>query len=198
LEFHSKFLIPNSKFKSLGDDGDIRREMAILAGQIAFYYLAAASIASAILAVTRRNPVHSVLWVLALFLHVAGIFLLVGAEFLAAVQVIVYAGAILVFYLFFVMLLDFPREEAEPRFGAHWPWGAAGGIVFAALTLYATDPWLEPAGQNVAAGGPSPGNLAAVGTALFTQFALPFEIASLVLLAAIVGAVVIAKRKTDS
>jgi NADH-quinone oxidoreductase subunit J len=172
--------------------------MAILAGQIAFYYLAAASIASAILAVTRRNPVHSVLWVLALFLHVAGIFLLVGAEFLAAVQVIVYAGAILVFYLFFVMLLDFPREEAEPRFGAHWPWCAAGGIVFVALTLYATDPWLEPTGQSVAAGGPSPGNLAAVGTALFTQFALPFEIASLVLLAAIVGAVVIAKRKTDS
>jgi NADH-quinone oxidoreductase subunit J len=198
LEFHSRFLIPNSRFKSIGDDGDIRREMAILAGQIAFYYLAAASIASAILAVTRRNPVHSVLWVLALFLHVAGIFLLVGAEFLAAVQVIVYAGAILVFYLFFVMLLDFPREEAEPRFGAHWPLCAAAGIVFAALTLYATDPWLEPTGQSVAAGGPSPGNLAAVGTALFTQFALPFEIASLVLLAAIVGAVVIAKRKTDS
>ena len=172
--------------------------MPILAGQIAFYYLAAASIASAILAVTRRSPVHSVLWVLALFLHVAGIFLLVGAEFLAAVQVIVYAGAILVFYLFFVMLLDLPREEAEPRFGAHWPLSAAGGLVFAALAVYATDPWLAPTGQHVSTGGPSPGNLSAVGTALFTQFALPFEIASLVLLAAIVGAVVIAKRKTDS
>ena len=86
--------------------------MPILAGQIAFYYLAAASVASAILAVTRRSPVHSMLWVLALFLHVAGIFLLVGAEFLAAVQVIVYAGAILVFYLFFIMLLDLPREAA--------------------------------------------------------------------------------------
>jgi NADH-quinone oxidoreductase subunit J len=172
--------------------------MPILAGQIAFYYLAAASIASAILAVTRRSPVHSVLWVLALFLHVAGIFLLVGAEFLAAVQVIVYAGAILVFYLFFVMLLDLPREEAEPRFGAHWPLCAAGGLVFAALAVYASDPWLAPTGQHVSAGGPSPGNLSAVGTALFTRFALPFEIASLVLLAAIVGAVVIAKRKTDS
>ena len=62
--------------------------------------LAAASVASALLAVTRKNPVHSMLWVLALFLHVAGIFLLLGAEFLAAVQIIVYAGAILVFYLF--------------------------------------------------------------------------------------------------
>jgi NADH-quinone oxidoreductase subunit J len=61
------------------------------------------------------------LWVLALFLHVAGIFLLVGAEFLAAVQVIVYAGAILVFYLFFLMLLDMPNEVARRPFGAHWP-----------------------------------------------------------------------------
>src|ERR671925_2331102 len=82
----------------------------------AFYYLAAASVASALLAVSRKNPVHSMLWVLALFLHVAGIFLLAGAEFLAAVQVIVYAGAILVFYLFFLMLLDLPDEEAKPRF----------------------------------------------------------------------------------
>ena len=82
-----------------------------------FYYMAAASIGSALLAVTRRNPVHSMLWVLALFLHVAGIFLLLSAEFLAAVQVIVYAGAILIFYLFVVMLIDLPDEESRPRFG---------------------------------------------------------------------------------
>lgn len=164
----------------------------------AFYYLAAASVASAILAVTRRNPVHSLLWVLALFLHVAGIFLLVGAEFLAAVQVIVYAGAILVFYLFFLMLLDLPREAAEPRFGAHWPLCAAAGIAFAALAWRAQESGLVPAAQPVAVEDPPPGSLSAIGTALFTQFALPFEIASLVLLAAIVGAVVVAKRKTDS
>jgi NADH-quinone oxidoreductase subunit J len=172
--------------------------MAILAGQIAFYYLAGASIASAILAVTRRNPVHSMLWVLALFLHVAGIFLLVGAEFLAAVQVIVYAGAILVFYLFFLMLLDLPREEAGPPFGAHWPLCAAAGLIFAALAWRAQGPGLVPAAPPVAAGGPPPGSLSAVGMVLFSQFALPFEIASLILLAAIVGAVVVAKRKTDS
>jgi NADH:ubiquinone oxidoreductase subunit K len=86
-----------------------------------FYYMAAASICSALLAVTRRNPVHSMLWVLALFLHVAGIYLLLGAEFLAAVQVIVYAGAILIFYLFVVMLLDLRDEISRPRFGSHWP-----------------------------------------------------------------------------
>ena len=172
--------------------------MTILAGQTAFYYLAAASIASAILAVTRRDPVHSMLWVLALFLHVAGIFLLVGAEFLAAVQVIVYAGAILVFYLFVLMLLDLPREAAGPRFGAHWPLCAAAGLAFAALTWHAREPGLVPTAQRTAAGGPSLGSLSAVGTALFTQFALPFEIASLILLAAIVGAIVVAKRKTAS
>src|SRR5213592_5204131 len=105
--------------------------MAILAGQIAFYYLAAASVTSAILAITRKNPVHSLLWVLALFLHVAGIFLLAGAEFLAAVQVILYAGAILVFYLFFLMLLDLPREAAGRRFGAYWPLCVAAGVAFA-------------------------------------------------------------------
>jgi NADH-quinone oxidoreductase subunit J len=168
--------------------------MGALAVQTAFYYLAAASVASAILAVTRRNPVHSMLWVLALFLHVAGIFVLVGAEFLAAVQVIVYAGAILVFYLFFLMLLDLPAEAAARRFGVHWPLCVAAGLAFAALAWYAEIPALVPPPPPVAAGIPSSGNLAAIGTVLFTQYALPFEIASLVLLAAIIGAVVVAKR----
>jgi NADH-quinone oxidoreductase subunit J len=172
--------------------------MAPPAGQIAFYYLAAASVASAMLAVTRSNPVHSMLWVLVLFLHVAGIFLLVAAEFLAAVQVIVYAGAILVFYLFFLMLLDLPSEAASPRFGAHWPLCVAAGLAFAALAWYAREPGLVPTAQRVATGGPSLGSLSTVGTALFTQFALPFEIASLILLAAIIGAVVVAKRKTSA
>src|SRR5438093_538172 len=119
--------------------------MGIPAGQIAFYYLAAASVASAMLAVTRRDPIHSMLWVLALFLHVAGIFLLVGAEFLAAVQIIIYAGAILVFYLFFVMLLDLTREAAGPRFGAHWPLCAGAGLGLAALGWYSRDLELFPA-----------------------------------------------------
>jgi NADH-quinone oxidoreductase subunit J len=170
--------------------------MAALAGQIAFYYLAAGSIASATLAVTRRNPVHSMLWVLALFLHVAGIFVLVGAEFLAAVQVIVYAGAILVFYLFFLMLLDLPRELAGPRFGRHWPLSVAAALAFAVLALLAYES--GPVPPAMAVGAASPPSLAAVGQALFTQFALPFEIASLILLAAIVGAVVLGRRKTTA
>src|ERR1700741_5381317 len=119
--------------------------METLAGHIVFSYMAAPSVASAMLAVTRRNPVHSMLWVLALFMHVAGIFLVVGAEFLAAVQVIVYAGAILVFYLFVFMLLDLPQEQTQARFGKYWPLGAAAGIVFAALAWYAKARGLVPA-----------------------------------------------------
>ena len=169
--------------------------MDTLAGLTAFYYLAGVSVASAILAVTRSNPVHSMLWVLVLFLHVAGIFLLVGAQFLAAVQVIVYAGAILVFYLFFLMLLDLPDETAAPRFGAHWPLSVAAGLAFAVLAWYVHAPGLVPAAQPVEPATRAPGSLQTIGMALFTEFAFPFEITSFILLVAIVGAVVVAKRK---
>ena len=170
--------------------------MSFPPGQVVFYYLAAASVTSAILAVTRSNPVHSMLWVLALFLHVAGVFLLVGAEFLAVVQIIVYAGAILVFYLFFLMLLDVASEETGPKFGAHWPLGVAAGFGFASLAFIAFRPAVtslsEPAGD-----GFSRGNISAIGNMLFRHFIVPFEILSLILLAAIIGAVVVARRKTQ-
>ena len=162
----------------------------------------AASVVSALLAVTRRNPVHSMLWVLALFLHVAGIFLLLGAEFLAAVQVIVYAGAILVFYLFVLMLLDLPGEQVRPRFGNHWPLASAVGFSFAALAWLAlvetnsnSESSVASATERMVEDAAPQGSLAEIGMALFGPFALPFEIASLVLLAAIIGAVVLTRRR---
>ena len=165
--------------------------------QAAFYYMAAASVASALLAVTRKNPVHSMLWVLSLFMHVAGIFLLLGAEFLAAVQVIVYAGAILIFYLFVLMLLDLPGEVARARFGRHWPLAAAAGLSFAALPWLArAGAGLPPAAEPTAEGAAPRGGLAEMGRELFGPFALPFEIASLVLVAAIVGAVVLGRKRS--
>jgi len=175
--------------------------MTSLTAQAFFYYMAAASVVSAALAVTRKSPVHSVLWVLALFLHVAGMFLLLGAEFLAAVQIIVYAGAILIFYLFVVMLLDWPGEEARPRFGKHWPFAAAAGLSFAALAwigriqVEPLESGLAPGAASAVAEGPPPGSPADLGLQLFGPFALPFEMASLVLLAAIVGAVVLARKR---
>ena len=173
--------------------------MTLLTAQAAFYYMAAASVASALLAVTRRNPVHSMLWVLALFLHVAGIFLLLDAEFLAVVQVVVYAGAILIFYLFVVMLLDLPGEESGPRFGGHWPFAVAVGLSFAALGWLARAelPAVPVVPAEAVADEPQLGSLEAIGVGLFGgPFALPFEIASLVLLAAIIGAVVLARKRT--
>ena len=176
--------------------------MTFPTAQAAFYLLAAASVASAILAVTRRNPVHSMLWVLALFLHVAGIFLLLSAEFLAAVQVIVYAGAILVFYLFVLMLLDLPGEVTRPRFSSHWPLAAIIGFALVAVILVAQfatpDNAVTLSSPEAADNGPALGTLTATGRALFGPFALPFELASLVLLAAIVGAVVLARPKVAS
>ena len=168
--------------------------------------MAAASVVSALLAVTRRNPVHSMLWVLALFLHMAGMFLLLDAEFVAAVQVIVYAGAILIFYLFVVMLLDLPSEEARPRFGKHWPFAAAAGLSFAALAGLARSGTLDAAtttavtsaGESRSEQGSPLGSLSSIGEALFGPFALPFEMASLVLLAAIVGAIILARRRVDT
>jgi NADH-quinone oxidoreductase subunit J len=171
--------------------------MPVVALQVTFYYLAAVSVASALLAVTRKNPVHSMLWVLALFVHVAGLFLIAGAEFVAAVQIIVYAGAILVFYLFFLMLTELPSEASVRRFGSHWPLCLASGLAFVALTWYAHQSELLPAEPPAALAGRPAGHMSTIGMTLFTEFALPFEIASLVLLAAIVGAVVVAKRKAE-
>ncbi len=175
--------------------------MTVLSAQTVFYYMAAASVTSAILAVTRRNPVHSLLWLLALFLHMAGMFLLLDAEFLAAVQVIVYAGAILVFYLFVLMLLDLPGEEARPRFSRHWPLAAAVGLSFAVLGWLSQIATVDPVGaspdaKSTASAAPPQGSLRAIGLDLFGPFALPFEMASLVLLAAILGAIVVARRRT--
>jgi len=161
---------------------------------LAFYYFALASVLSGLLAVTRKSPVHSMLWVLSLFMHMAGIFVLLSAEFLAAVQVIVYAGAILIFYLFVVMLLDLPDEESRPRYGKHWPFAALGGIAFSVLALSGGVGQKASAATGVTA-QPDLGSVASLGRELFGPYALPFEIASVLLLAAIIGAVVLARRR---
>ncbi len=92
---------------------------------------------------------------LALFLHIAGIFLILGAQFLAAVQVIVYAGAILIFYLFVLMLLDLPGEEARSPFGKQWPFAYIAGLSFTALVWLAMVRTYEPFGASVVAAAES-------------------------------------------
>ena len=161
---------------------------------VLFLAFGAICVAGAVNLLVQRHPINSALSLIAVMAALAGEYLLLGAEFVAAVQVIVYAGAILIFYLFVVMLLDLPDEETHARFGRHWPVAAAVGLGFVALV------WLARAGAEAAArlmvsNRPPQSGLAAIGMALFGPFALPFEMASLLLLAAIIGTVVLARRR---
>jgi NADH-quinone oxidoreductase subunit J len=161
--------------------------------QILFFYFAAIIVVTAALVVTLRNPVYSALSIFVMFFHVAGIFVLLNAEFIAAVQVLVYAGAILVLYLFVVMLLNLRREE---RYHQQYLLGGLLGAVILAellLVLFRSD-FSPPTGEFTPAHLQAVGNTEAVGKAMFTTYLLPFEVASLVLLAAMIGAIVLAKR----
>ena len=162
--------------------------------QLIFLYFAAVIIASAVLMVTRRNLIHSVMFMLLLFFHIAGVFVLLNAEFLAAVQLIVYAGAILILYLFVVMLLSVDRETQSVRANRFWPWLIGFGFVIAAeialLVLRGTFP--ADRGQAVKNAG---AGVRELGVELYTNYLVPFEVASVILLVGLVGAVMLAKKK---
>lgn len=162
-----------------------------------FVYLAAMVIAGSVLVVTRRNPVHSVLWLLLVFVHIAVLFVFLNAEFLAAIQIIIYAGAVLVLFLFVLMLLDLREPDLKRRLQLQWPFGAMLATSFLVLFGFIL-------GGIHIRGDPGmysvdfmhrEGNVATVGKVLFSDYILPFEIASLVLLVAILGAVVLAIKE---
>jgi NADH-quinone oxidoreductase subunit J len=161
--------------------------------KIIFIYFAAVIIISAVLMITRRNPIHSVLLMLLLFFHIAGLFVLLNAEFLAAVQLIVYAGAILILYLFVVMLLNVDKERSVKRANRYWPVMAGFGIVIASeiVLLIVRGTFAVDAGQLMK---PGFGTVNALGVELFTNYLVPFEIASVILLVGLVGAVMLAKK----
>jgi NADH-quinone oxidoreductase subunit J len=169
------------------------------ASQLFFGYFAIAMTVLALLVVTRRNAVHSVLWMLVLFIHIAGLYLFLNAEFLAAVQIIVYAGAIMVLFLFVIMLLNLRKDETEKKFQKQWPYGIAVGVVFAIFLVLIVGKItvLPPLGEFSIEAIKSEGNIMTIGKVLYTKYLLPFEIASVVLLVAIIGAVVLAKRRID-
>ncbi len=167
--------------------------------EVIFAYLAAAIIVLSILVVTRRNPVHSVLIMLLLFFHIAALYLTLDAEFLAAIQVIVYAGAILVLFLFVILLLNLKEEMVVSRYIGPWPLGlmAALGLLFV-ITLSLRSFVAGPSGQITAALIKTETHTKVLGKILFTEYLYPFEIVSMVLLVAIVGAIVLAKKKLRS
>ena len=165
--------------------------------QLFFLYFAVMMIVTSILVVTRKNLVHSVVCMLILFVHIAGLYLFLNAEFLAAIQIIVYAGAILVLYLFVIMLLNLREEEAARVFQRHWPLGLITGMVFILFFAFilAGITVLPPPGEYSVGLIQSEGAMMTIGKVLYTQYLFPFEIASLILLVAILGAVVMSKKK---
>src|SRR5678816_3815464 len=154
--------------------------------QLFFFYFALVIAASSVLVVALRNPIYSALSLLIMFFHVAGLYVTLHAEFLAAVQVIVYAGAILVLYLFVVMLLNLKHDE---RYHRQWPLAAAVGsiLVLEAAVLTAVKGGASaarPASPETAVEGL--GNTEALGDVLYSTYLFPFEVASLILLLSLI------------
>jgi NADH-quinone oxidoreductase subunit J len=164
---------------------------------LAFYLFAIVVIVSAVLTVTARNPVHSVLWLILAFFNAAGLMLIVGAEFIAMLLVIVYVGAVAVLFLFVVMMLDIDFAELRSGFAKYAPFGILLIAVLAAEMIFAVGAWSAggvAATQRVAPTPDEIPNIEALGLLIYTRYLYIFEGAGLVLLVAMIGAIVLTHR----
>jgi NADH-quinone oxidoreductase subunit J len=165
-----------------------------------FYVFSAVAIASAVMVVGARNPVHSVLFLILAFFNAAGLFVILGAEFLAMILVVVYVGAVAVLFLFVVMMLDVDFVELRQGFLNYLPIGGLVGVVLLAELLVVLGGWAfapEVATTAIVAPIPSPAtmsNTAALGAILYTRYVFFFEAAGIILLVAMVGAIVLTLR----
>lgn len=166
---------------------------------LAFYVFAAITVTSAAMVVISRNPVYSVLFLILAFFNAAALFVLIGAEFIAMILVVVYVGAVAVLFLFVVMMLDINLAEIREGFLKYLPVGALIGVVLLAEILVglgvlgsgsATVDALDKAGAQVLAVD----NTRAIGQVLYTQYFYLFQVAGLVLLVAMIGAIVLTLR----
>jgi NADH-quinone oxidoreductase subunit J len=165
---------------------------------IAFYLMAAVTIAGALLVVSARNPVHSVLFLITSFFSAAGLFVLLGAEFLAMLLIVVYVGAVAVLFLFVVMMLDVDFTELRQGFAQYLP---IGGLIAGVLTIEMIMVAASVATQGAAsknalpdASAGAPTNAEAIGAVLYTDYLYFFQAAGLVLLVAMIGAIVLTLR----
>lgn len=171
-----------------------------MAEAIAFYTLAAFILGFAVLVVTTKDTVHSVLFLVLDFLFVAALYVLLNAQFLAAIQVLVYAGGIVVLYLFVVMLVNLkrpPETYKDPQRRSKIGFGLSAAVLIE-LAAIATIGYAKPAPALADAARyatPVSGNTEQVGWLLYTSYLIPFEIASMLLLVAMIGAIVLAKRE---
>ena len=163
---------------------------------VAFVILAVLVMGSAAGLLLRRNPIHGALFLVVNLGSVAGLFLTLRAEFLAAAQVIVYAGAIAVLFVFAIMVLIPGKEETgpDPLRGQRWMAVPLVGVFLVLVALALRSAVLRGSGPDVAV----PGGVQALGRLLFTDYLFPFEVTSVLLLVAIVGVIALAKRKVES
>jgi NADH-quinone oxidoreductase subunit J len=166
--------------------------------QIAFWIAAPVSLGSAIAMLLSRNAVHSALLLVLNFFTLAVFYVLLDAHFLAAVQVIVYAGAIMVLFLFVIMLLGVDREESlDERIPFQRPLAVLLGAAFAGLGLFTMHSALGRRSFSGLAEANRPGNVQALGRVLFTKYMFPFEVASVLLIVAAIGAMVLGRRRDE-
>jgi NADH-quinone oxidoreductase subunit J len=165
-----------------------------------FYLFAFVCVASALMVVTSRNPVHSVLYLILAFVNAAGLFMLAGAEFLALILIVVYVGAVAVLFLFVVMMLDVDFTELRQGFLQYLPIGFLVGLIVLIELLMVVASWVISPGMVVnpkAQIDPSITNTEVLGRVLYTQYVFFFEGAGLVLLVAMIGAIVLTLRHKE-
>ena len=170
---------------------------------LAFYMLACTAVAAAVLVISAKNPVHSVLFLILTFFNAAGLFVLLGAEFLAMILVVVYVGAVAVLFMFVVMMLDINFVELRQGFLQYLPIGGLIGIVLLVELLVVMGGWTitADAARSTVAEAPAPevtSNTHALGEIIYTQYIYLFQAAGLVLLVAMIGAIVLTHRHRDS
>ena len=169
-----------------------------MAQAIAFYTIAAFILGFAVLVVTTKDTVHSVLFLVLDFLFVAALYVLLNAQFLAVIQILVYAGGIVVLYLFVVMLVNLKRPaeaHQDPHRMTKFGFGLAAAVLIEFGAIAVSGYMKAPAVATAAATAmPVTGNTEQVGWLLYTSYLIPFEIASMLLLVAMIGAIVLAKR----
>ena len=167
-----------------------------------FYLFAGVCIASAFMVIAAKNPVHSVLFLILAFVNAAGLFVLLGAEFLAMILIVVYVGAVAVLFLFVVMMLDVDFAELRQVFLNYLPVGAFVGIVVLLELLLVVGTWVIAPGAPKAITAPIPPletvtNTEALGLVLYTRYIYYFQAAGIILLVAMVGAIVLTLRHKE-
>ena len=162
--------------------------------QILFWFLSVVALFSALMVITSKNPVYSVLWLIATFFAISGHYILLNAQFLAIVNIIVYAGAIMVLFLFVIMLMNLNKEtEPQKNRWQKMAGAVAGGCLLLVLVAALKDSDIKQ--QQALVNGGSIGLIKNLGKELFTTYVIPFEISSMLFLSAMVGAVVIGKKE---